>query len=66
MVLQQFDPVFEVIYAVVLLTLQLHLRHLVQKTAAHFADLRRRYGNPIIVLNLLKSKERRWGIPTGP
>jgi hypothetical protein len=31
-----------------------------QKTAAHFADLRRRYGDPVIVLNLLKSKERRW------
>jgi hypothetical protein len=31
----------------------------VQKTAAHFSDLKRRYGDPIIVLNLLKSKERR-------
>eukprot|EP00878_Enallax_costatus_P035675 GHUV01039868.1.p1 GENE.GHUV01039868.1~~GHUV01039868.1.p1 ORF type:complete len:122 (+),score=17.00 GHUV01039868.1:793-1158(+) len=30
-----------------------------QKTASHFADLKRRYGNPIIALNLLKSKERR-------
>eukprot|EP00878_Enallax_costatus_P019817 GHUV01020920.1.p1 GENE.GHUV01020920.1~~GHUV01020920.1.p1 ORF type:complete len:519 (+),score=162.58 GHUV01020920.1:114-1559(+) len=30
-----------------------------EKTASHFADLKRRYGNPIIALNLLKSKERR-------
>lgn len=35
------------------------VRCVLQKTAAHFADLKRRYGDPIIVLNLLKSKERR-------
>ncbi|WIA12381.1 hypothetical protein OEZ85_012427 [Tetradesmus obliquus] len=30
-----------------------------EKTAAHFADMRRRYGDPIMALNLLRSKERR-------
>ncbi|GFH19715.1 SAC domain-containing protein, partial [Haematococcus lacustris] len=30
-----------------------------QATALHFADLRRRYGDPLVVLNLLKSRERR-------
>eukprot|EP00983_Pelagomonas_calceolata_P124999 1161171-Pelagomonas_calceolata.AAC.10 len=30
-----------------------------QATALHFADLRARYGDPLIVLNLLKSHERR-------
>lgn len=39
--------------------LLLLLLRLLQKTAAHFADLKRRYGDPVIVLNLLKSKERR-------
>jgi hypothetical protein len=28
-------------------------------TAAHLADLRQRYGDPIVVLNLLKSREKR-------
>jgi hypothetical protein len=32
---------------------------LLQATARHFADLRARYGDPLIVLNLLKSHERR-------
>lgn len=32
---------------------------LVQVTALHFADLRTRYGDPLVVLNLLKSKERK-------
>jgi hypothetical protein len=31
----------------------------VQKTGAHFSDMRRRYGDPIMALNLLRSKERR-------
>lgn len=35
------------------------LRHTPQKTASHFADLKRRYADPVIALNLLKSKERR-------
>ncbi|MEW5317863.1 MAG: hypothetical protein WDW38_009127 [Sanguina aurantia] len=39
-VLQQFDPLFEV-------------------TGAHFDDLRQRYGHPLVVLNLLKSREKR-------
>ncbi|GFR42965.1 hypothetical protein Agub_g3963, partial [Astrephomene gubernaculifera] len=39
-ILQQFDPLYEV-------------------TSAHFADLESRYGAPAVVLNLLKSKERR-------
>jgi hypothetical protein len=30
-----------------------------QKTGAHFSDMRRRYGDPIMALNLLRSKERR-------
>lgn len=30
-----------------------------QATALHFADLRSRYGDPLVVLNLLKSHERR-------
>ncbi|GIL71181.1 hypothetical protein Vretifemale_1790 [Volvox reticuliferus] len=39
-ILQQFDPLYEV-------------------TEAHFSDLEARYGSPVVVLNLLKSKERR-------
>ncbi|GLI58435.1 hypothetical protein VaNZ11_000152 [Volvox africanus] len=39
-ILQQFDPLYEV-------------------TEAHFSDLEARYGSPVVVFNLLKSKERR-------
>lgn len=42
-------------------TLLTHTLHAAspQATALHFADLRARYGDPLIVLNLLKSQERR-------
>lgn len=30
-----------------------------QVTGAHFDDLRQRYGHPLVVLNLLKSREKR-------
>ncbi|KAF6261283.1 SAC domain-containing protein [Scenedesmus sp. NREL 46B-D3] len=30
-----------------------------EKTGAHFCDMRRRYGDPVMALNLLRSKERR-------
>jgi hypothetical protein len=29
-------------------------------TARHFSDLGARYGHPVVVLNLLRAKERRW------
>jgi hypothetical protein len=48
-----------ILCASVLLSYISHLSSYAQATAAHYADLRARYGSPVVTLNLLRAREQR-------